>query len=842
MLLLVPSHKANEEGVGKDAAPSSRILVLLSSDTDISSNVVVPDTAITTTLGTNDTLETIASTFPQSPFFSPAAALLTQPKHSRDHLGILQPSRPDDPFDGFQQPSQQSNVYRSQDRMDDSRSRKQLIQPGQRTLHPYGDNDVNYNRARRHSHTGLVEFDHSVGPSMSGPRLRARQSMSLAAPYQHQPFRTPRLLRGAFRKARKEQSPLLTSASFGTDYAMQNPTEVWEGDDIFLPWKSVSSIAEHPSTNRISTSPKSLLHGDGSLSQLTNPQGEQLEGEIINNKTYADFDSIDSSDDIELDGDDKNINNGMTEITTKSSSNPPVPPRRGHRDSSEIVDVDGLSDEEMVVDESFKTPITAHESPTNSRARIDQWLKGGTDKKTLEDRTVLEIDLENSLDADMNTILGMASDMDLVMPKFDDNYLQDLNTEPALTAFTREHSSVSNSVSPFCSHSPSTTITCISSRSSPSPSVTTGLPGPTAPAHVGSSPLQSNTPGQRTTGRHFVGQDLSSFHRDIDILRRHREELKESPELSIVSSNPRPASLSNSSSSSSNPSTVSSSASPPSLTTEKQDKLASQGPIYFKPSHHSLPDQSGPGEQHLHQNVMIIQSNQWAMDTNKGSAGTRAFSPQPIGIRGDEGNHIYMVRESSPTSPPPPLLDKSAIMTTHNISLATANMNVLTPQEVQEVYYTRRNMRLNQQRQRRRSSAAVAATGAAAAAATSAATMMTSGVSTESRSLRCEGVSPLTSTSSSSSSSSRSASVHGSDLIHPFDISNNNNSNKSIVAAPAIGATILPPSYYIPPSAFRTEAAVAAEREREREMERKRKEEEEAFKESFLVFPSPTPS
>ncbi|KAF9144460.1 hypothetical protein BG015_000096 [Linnemannia schmuckeri] len=828
----------DEESIGKDAAPSSRILVLLSSDTDISSNVVVPDTAITTTLGTNDTLETIAGTFPQSPFFNPATALLTQSKHSRDHPGILQPSRPDDPFGGFQQPSQQSNVYRSQDRMDDSRSKRQPSQPDQRTLHPYGGNDVNYNRARRHSHTGLVEFDHSVGPSMSGPRLRARQSMSLAAPYQHQPFRTPRLLRGAFRKARKEQSPLLTSASFGTDYAMQNPTEEWEGDDIFLPWKTVSSIAEHPScpsTNRISTSPKSLLHGDGSLSHLTNPRGEQLEGEVINNKNYADFDSIDSGDDIELDGDNENINNGMTDITTTSPPNPPVPPKRGHRDSSEIVDVDGLSDEEMVADESSKAPIIAHESPTNSRARIDQWLKNGMDKKTLEDRTDLEVDLENNLDPDMNTILGMASDTDLVMPKFDDNYLQDLNTAPALIAFTREHSSVSNAVSPSCSHSPSTTITCISSHSSPSPSVATGFPRPTAPTHAGLSPLQPNTSGQRTTGRHSAGQALSSFHRDIDILRRHREELKESPELPVVSSNLRPAFLSNSCSSSSNLSTVSSSSSPP-LTTEREGKPASQGPIYFKPSHHSLPDRSGPGEQHLHQNVMIIQSNQWGIDTNKGSAATRAFSPQPLGTRGNKGNHIYMARESSPSPPPPPLLDKSAIMTTHNISLATANMNVLTPQEVQEDYYTRRNMRLNQQRQRRRSSAAVAA----AAAAATAATMMTSGVSTENRSLRYEGVSPLTSASSSSSSSSRSASVHGSDLIHPFDINNNSNSNKLVAPVPAIGATILPPSYYIPPSAFRTEAAVAAEKERE--MERKRKEEEEALKDSFLVFPSPTPS
>lgn len=845
MLLLVPSHKADEDGAGKDAALSSRVLVLLSSDTDISSNVVVPDTAITTTLGTSDTLEPIAGNFPQTSLFNPTTAFLTQPKHSRDdHLGILRPSRPDDPFNGFQQPSQQSNVYRLQDRMDDNRSRRQPSQPDQRTLNPYGGNDTNNNRARRHSHTGLVEFDHSVGPSISGPRLRARQSISLAAPYHHQPFRSPRLLRGAFRKARKEQSPLLTSGSFGTDYAMQNPAEEWEGDDIFLPWKTVSSIPEHPSypaTTLGSTSRRSLHHGVRSISHLSNPRGGQLEGEIINNKNYADLDSIDSGDDIELDGDDNNKDKDTTATTTKSPTSPPVPPKRGHRDSSEIVDIDGLSDEEMTADESFKASTTADESPTNSRERVDHWLKDGVEKKTLDDRADLEIDLENSLDADINTILGMASDMELVMPKFDDNYLQDLNTESALTAFTRGRStSLSNAVSPSCSHSSSTTITCISSQSSPSQSTATGFPGPTTVTHGGSSPLQFNTTGQRTTGQISAGQDLSSFHRDIDILRRHREGLKEGLELPTGTSNSRPPSLSNSSSSGSNPSILSSSASPPSSTIDKQGKPASQGPIYFKPSHHNLPNQPPPDEQHPHQNVMIIQSNQWTLDNNKSvTAGTRVFPQQTIGIRGNEGNHIYMVRECSPTSPPPPLLDKSAIMTTHNISLATANMNVLTPQEVQEDYYTRRNMRLKQQRQRRRSSAAVAAAAAAAAATTT-----TGGASGESRPFRYEGASPLASTSSSSSSSSssstssRSASVLGSDLNHHLDINNSNN-NKSIVPVPAIGAALLPTSYYIPPSAFRTEAAVAAEWERE--MERKRKEEEEeALKNSFLVFPSPT--
>ncbi|KAF9126102.1 hypothetical protein BGW39_006860, partial [Mortierella sp. 14UC] len=297
--------------------------------------------------------------------------------------------------------------------MDDSRSRRQPTQSDQRTLHPYGGNDTNYGRARRHSHTGLVEFDHSVGPTSSGPRMRARQSISLVLPYQQQTFRTPRPLRGAFRKARKEQSPLLTSASFGTDYAMQNPAEEWEDDDIFLPWKMPSSSAEHPVTTLGSSSPKSLLPGARSLSYLTNTRTDHLE-EIVNNKNYTDLDSINFGDDIDLDVDDNN-NKNYTAATTRSSTSPPVPLKRGHRDSSEIVDVDGLSDEEMATDEPPKAPA-AVVSPSSSRARVDKWLNDGIDKKPLEERSDLEIDLENSLDADMNTILGMASDMELVMP------------------------------------------------------------------------------------------------------------------------------------------------------------------------------------------------------------------------------------------------------------------------------------------------------------------------------------------------------------------------------------------------------------------------------------------
>ncbi|KAF9921770.1 hypothetical protein FBU30_008185 [Linnemannia zychae] len=559
MLLLVPSHKADDESTGRDMNSASRVLVLLSSDTDISANVVVPDTAITTTLGTSDTIETAADGYSQSSYFNPPSAYLTQWKHGREYHDGIQPSRHDSSFGGFQQPTQQPNVHQE---------RRLISQLDQRTLHLYGGSDPNNNRTRRHSHTGLVEFDHFAGPTSSTIRMRARQSISLGAPYQNQSLRTPRLLRGAFRKARKDQSPLLTSASFGTDYATQIPVEEWEGDDLLLPWKAHSSAVDdtsHSSVLTSSSSPKALTHGDRPFSHLTNPRDEHHESDIINNKNDADLDSFDSCDDVDVDGEDNDNNHSLSKI--KSPSNPSVLSEQGHRDSSEIVDIDGLSDEEMITDESSRVPLVVN-SPICSRTRVGQWIEDGFKKAGQEDRTELDIDMDNDLDADMDTILGMTSDMELIMPEFDDEYLQDLNNDLGQGTHMRGHStSFSNVASPSFSQSSSTTITCLSSHSSPFPSMSTDSPGSTTLNH-GETSLQQSEHQQMK--QHSINQDLSSFHRDIDILRRHREELKKSPTQSAESSNTKSETRSMSPSGS-NTVARSSLVSSPTLT-DKQDK------------------------------------------------------------------------------------------------------------------------------------------------------------------------------------------------------------------------------------------------------------------------------
>ncbi|KAG0201056.1 hypothetical protein BGX28_006052 [Mortierella sp. GBA30] len=157
-----------------------------------------------------------------------------------------------------------------------------------------------------------------------------------------------------------------------------------------------------------------------------------------------------------------------------------------------------------------------------------------------------------------------------------------------------------------------------------------------------------------------------------------------------------------------------------------------------------------------------------------------------------------------------PKFDDEYLDDLRNDPVLVTNMNVLTPQEVQEDYYARRSLRASQQRRRRRSSVM------------SAAIAQDANRSNASAPFRVEGFSPVP---GPLRSTSRPAFFPG---VHPFDT--------STMPVPAIGPTPIPASYYIPPSAFRTEADVAAERE----AERKRKQEEEDLKESFLVFPSPS--
>ncbi|KAG0028680.1 hypothetical protein BGZ82_008308 [Podila clonocystis] len=567
-------------------------------------------------------------------------------------------------------------------------------------------------------------------------------------------------------------------------------------------------------------SPEHFGSSFGQLSSESERSSDSLNTKALAGLSTRQLGSM--GDDIEIDEEDKDLERPHSKIM----SNTPHA-RRPLHDSQEDIDIVGVSDEEM-------EPLKAQ----TSLADQGPLIKSGLDSRRTPYLSPPEgknriLDEPNTYNADMDLILGMASDMDLVMPQFDDEYLDDLKNGSNLAVQSRRVPSVS-ALSPATSHSSLTTITCISSlHSPPSRSMTPGISvesaprqesPPTSPATIearkrsdlfsvkGQMPMMGNMSSPNSTENAQPEKDLSTIHRDIDNLKRHRDSLQNSTDMNASSSKglPTPSSSSSSSSSSNTHSRVPSS-----------DKRSNpQAPLYFKPTHHTQP--SGD---HSHQNVMIIQSNQWTFDnaqSRPGLVGGPPQQPPTHAIRGNDGNHIFSVRESSPPSPPP-VLDKSTIMTTNNISLATANMNILTPQEVQEDYYVKRNIQRMYQRNRRRSSTS-AASAASAAAVAAAATVAIPPFrpfganvphgpplnSTIPLPLRRESISP--------------------DGPHPLD-----NFAAPGMMLPLMGVNSLPASYYIPPSAFRTEAAVAAEKE----AERKRCEEEE-LKDSFLVFPSPT--
>ncbi|KAI7818422.1 hypothetical protein BC939DRAFT_463218 [Gamsiella multidivaricata] len=797
MLLLVPSQKTEDNGTRNGSTSHNRVLVVLPSDTDLSSNVIVPDTAITTTLGTNDTLDTIYD-FAISPFSTYKRDFIDSPRNTRDHLGIMQLSRP------AHRPIQQPNIHQSSE-------------------FPPEDQ---FSRSRRHSHTGHVETRYSRPFSFTQPRSRSRQSLSQSSPYHTQPVRTPRALRSAFRKARKDQSPLLTSASFGSDYALPSMAIDSMDDNVGFPSKPCSG---HNSlslkTGYSEGSGDHLPMADGRASSVGAIQSGLCRAHSANALTVAQ-DKMDQDPDVNLELNEQPRTGPdcawrlIRSIAHPESANA-ASSKRHARESSEISDVGEMSDEESSASKDS-------ESAGKVVSCVISKSTGTMDHPTQGNGIVMEGDaeLQSTIDADMTMILGMASDMELVMPTFDDDYLQDLNDDSAPTRSSRSCSA--SAASSAESHSSSTTAAWLSTQcslrshsSTPcAVSVEVGQRADSVPTSPGilkarerahspivcqqvldSSPLQSSSnQSVAQEDASAIGSHINSSRHCHDNL-RHNSDTSNMDRASARSSTSSPSSRGSSvveQPSLSFSSSVSSSSSS-SLVTTASEERKSKGPIYFKPTHHILPEQRVPGE-HPQQNLMVIHSGQWTSD-NRDPAGSRPyqsqFRPGSSFVPGSGGNPIFRIQEPSPVSPPS-VLDKGAMMTANNISMITANMSVLTPQEVQEDYYARRTLRMQQQQQQRqrRRSAAVGSS------------------SVGGLGFRTEGISSLCQRRFSASD------------IQPFE--------KPVV--PAIGASPLPASYYIPPSAFRTEAAVAAEQE----AERKRKEEEEELKESFLVFPSPT--
>lgn len=814
MLFLVPSNK-DDDGSGKATAPTrGRVLVVLPPDTDLSSNVIVPDTAITNTLITNDALD-------PDDLISPNQLSLTklsymEPMQTRDHLGIIQPPGPESIYQHTHLQYEQIPTITTQP---NAHTRREDTNHRRSFQYPSAEDTIS--RSRRHSHSGLVEMDHPILQALARSRSKSRSTFSQATPYQHQ--RTPRALRAALKKGRKDQSPLLTSASFGTDYGQ--PCFDEENEDPFGEWRVQQH--HHNAIQQALGNHSPEMHFGSSFGQASSES--ERSSDSLNIKATGAAPSTrpwsSMGGGIEIDEEDKDRGHSHSKLMSNAPNT-----RRQLHDSQEDIDIMGVSDEEM-------EPLKAQTSVANQGSLIKPGLGPWRTPSLSPPEGKNKVpDEPNTYDADMDLILGMASDMDLVMPQFDDKYLDDLKNDPNLAIQSRRVPSVS-AQSPATSHSSSTTITCISSLRSPqSRSTTPSLSvesaprqesPPTSPATIearkcsssfsvkGQLPMMGNMSSPRSTENAQAGQDLSTIHRDIDNLKRHRDSLQNNIEMNASSSKglPTPSSSSSSSSSSSNT---------PSQEPSSDKRSNPQAPLYFKPTHHTQ-----PYGDHSHQNAMIIQSNQWTVDnaqSRPGPVGRPPKQPPNHAIRGNDGNHIFAVRESSPPSLPP-VLDKSAIMTTNNISLATANMNVLTPREVQEDYYVKRNIQRMYQRNRRRSSTSAASSASAAAAAAAATVAMPP--------FRPIGAHvPHLSLSSTIPLPLRRASISP-DGPHPLDKFGASATLSTMV--PLMGVNPLPASYYIPPSAFRTEAAVAAEKE----AERKRREEEE-LKDSFLVFPSPT--
>ncbi|KAF9173867.1 hypothetical protein BGX21_002708 [Mortierella sp. AD011] len=120
-------------------------------------------------------------------------------------------------------------------------------------------------------------------------------------------------------------------------------------------------------------------------------------------------------------------------ISINTSSSPTKAFKRHVHQLSEVSDVDGLSDNEMCEEpKSFSNSI-----PKTERKPFE----------TGED--CQDIDLDDTFDADMAMILGTTSDMELVMPNFDDEYLEDLKNDPVLAEQSRRPSTISSVSSMF---------------------------------------------------------------------------------------------------------------------------------------------------------------------------------------------------------------------------------------------------------------------------------------------------------------------------------------------------------------------------------------------------------
>ncbi|KAK3828690.1 MAG: hypothetical protein J3Q66DRAFT_16820 [Benniella sp.] len=735
MLLLVPSHKIDGEDSSKCITSPSRVLVVLPPDTDLSSNVVVPDTAITSTLGT------------AGPFPSQMGATSDPSRVNSDHLGIWQPSAPE-----HIHPYHQSTSFPS----------------------PGHDLPEHFNKSRRHSHTGLVDTRYGVGN-----RSRLRQS-SHSLPYLYQPTRTPRPLRNAFRQARKDHSPLLTSASLSAQSALSRLSLDQDSDDL-------SRITRLSASDFQSTRHRLPIGIDR--------ETESTLTDCLGNPSTRSAKLINSSFNIDLDGDysgkiDPNYDPCPTGPRSIKSSTETTSERQSVND--EIMGFYQL-DEKTNTRNGVINMTSSYANPVSRGLSIRK-----NDANKTSSTECLDIDQDSTLDADMNMILGMTSDMELVMPRFDDEYLKDLRNEPVFTKPCTQSCSFS-ATSPSCYGLSSTTVSCLSSySSSKSCSPTPGISFTECGQYIESLPaspcvfaervqnrypdviLQTHPPSHSPNLQHRLkaDQDLAAVDEADGDSSKHCAERANAYDTAMESSPSSSTSLE-----------MQTGSSPSTLSLNADSEHKSNRPIYFNPRHYPIPERHYGEDQ---------SQRKWTVAPSSQAIGLSPISQESTSSYADGGYHVLQTQESRKYLVPP-ILDKNIAGTACSGSLTTAGMSILTPQDVQDDYYSRRNHRIHQQRQRRRYSAMAAPDDLSGGAGA--------------LEFRTERFLSLARRSSSP------------DIPH-----------LERAAMPAIGAYPLPASYYLPPSAFRTEADVAAEQEAER---KRREQQDEELKEWFLVFPSP---
>ncbi|KAG0256869.1 hypothetical protein DFQ27_005434 [Actinomortierella ambigua] len=936
MLLLVPSNKSEDRegdssgggGLGGSGTSGAKVLVVLPPDTDLTSkNVLLPDIPKT----------------PQEIDGSPShrhhhhrhQRRRSSAPFSQDHLGIFQPT------------------------VDPNRSRSR-----------HSSLDTGF---------GTTEFSSSFSSSVRHHPFRHHTSQS-------RPPRTPRSLRSAFRKFRPDPSPLLAPDLFGIDDLVDD--DVYDGELMqSLRERQIASHFSHTST-------KTSSGYSSSQTSLTTSSTPSLTSGT--NKSSPSTFSISSSFATQ------STTMGPPPANSKGTTSSPsakaaTPLKTGTKTMSKARvgaiasgdDTESLEEEEddeeeekekeekvghgflgtnrkpekegMDVDDNGPHPQQQQQQQQQRQGMEMRQEESSTNSQGDTTTTPATATTTTTLESDLSNLLGMASDIDLVMPKFDDAYLAELNetsnrsalsrrASSARRSFEREHSAGAAlsvvQAERTSSQSSSTTITSIPTLRSRTVSPCIDRPGPSSP-DSGTHTVTIVSPGPvsdgSVQGSHAATStlreevkldkdvedangskvDALTISRDIDNLKRHRDSLKDMEEKVKESDLKDPTSTKPS------------------------------GPIYFWPSAHIMPvgsreSPSGPPPtlphplQHpslstaaaaaprgLHPRPapMIIQSSQWRStsgggavmsavepgsnmifsirDATVGGGGRGVMAPAgmagiprvPLGASMVPGVHPFAplmivptpsssamdISSSSSSSScatgvgtgagasagaGPPATQSPPPVTAQQISMATANMTIPSPLELQEEYHYKRDLKKKYYQQLRRTTSmferswmeAVNPTTKMTTATSTATTSTTTTVASSRRSsvmgatmppaglapppllplgaaTTAAGVHPLQDVESLEKrptiSGQAGSSTGGGPLSGPSPV------GRQPPTALAATASELPShlaSYYMPPSVFRTVAEVEAEVE----AERRRREEE--LKESFFNLPSPTPS